>query len=103
MIYFTLKRRNSDALVTYYAYANRDFTAFESEPKVLFRAKYGCIDNDIVEGPDGTWHMFYKGNTKDADGKEIKNGIQQAQRRGYAVRGKRISNTSMPTLTSKQA
>ena len=78
MIYFTLKRRNSDALVTYYAYANRDFTAFESEPKVLFRAKYGCIDNDIVEGPDGTWHMFYKGNTKDAEGKEIKNGIQQA-------------------------
>lgn len=78
MIYFTLKRRDIDALVTYYAYANRDFTGFESEPRVLFRAKYGCIDNDIVEGPDGIWHMFYKGNTKDAEGKEIQNGIQQA-------------------------
>ncbi len=79
MVYFTLRRNNKDkGLVTYYAYANKDFTGFESEPKVLFRAKYGCIDNDIVKGPDGKWHMFYKGNTKDKDGKEIKNGIKQA-------------------------
>lgn len=79
MIYFTLRRNDKKkGLVTYYAYANKDFTAFESEPKVLFRAKYGCIDNDIVKGPDGRWHMFYKGNTKDENGKKIKNGIQKA-------------------------
>lgn len=79
MIYFTLRRDDPDkGLVTYYAYANKDFTGFESGPKVLFRAKYGCIDNDIVKGPDGLWHMFYKGNTKDENGKEIKNGIQYA-------------------------
>lgn len=78
MIYFTLRREDkSKGLVTYYAYANSDFTAFESEPKVLFAAKYGCIDNDIIYR-NGTYHMFYKGNTKDATGKEIKNGIQQA-------------------------
>ena len=77
MVYFTLRRENQEELVTYYAYANKDFTAFESEPKVLFNARYGSIDNDIIY-KDGLWHLFYKGNTKDKNGKEIKNGIQQA-------------------------
>ena len=77
MIYFTLQRDDRKSLVTYYAYANKDFTGFEGEPKRLFSAKYGSIDNDIIE-KDGTYHLFYKGNTKDAGGKEIKNGIQQA-------------------------
>ena len=79
MIYFTLQRTgdNRQSLITYYAYANPDFTAFESEPKQLFAAKYGSIDNDIVYH-NGTYHLFYKGNTKDASGKEVKNGIQRA-------------------------
>lgn len=77
MVYFTLQRNDRKSLVTYYAYANSDFTAFEGEPKVLFSAKYGCIDNDIIEH-NGIYHMFYKGNIKDANGKETKNGIQQA-------------------------
>ena len=79
MIYFTLQRTGDGrkSLVTYYAYANKDFTGFESEPKVLFNAKYGCIDNDIIERK-GVYHMFYKGNIKNAEGKEIQNGIQQA-------------------------
>ena len=77
MIYFTLQRNDRKTLITYYAYANEDFTAFENEPKVLFAAKYGSIDNDIIY-KDGVYHLFYKGNTKDENGKEIKNGIQQA-------------------------
>ena len=77
MIYFTLQRNDRKSLITYYAYANKDFTGFESEPRQLFSAKYGSIDNDIIE-KDGTYHLFYKGNTKDNNGKEIKNGIQQA-------------------------
>lgn len=77
MVYFTLNRKEVGGLVTYYAYANEDFTGFESEPKELFSAKYGSIDNDIIF-KDGTWHLFYKGNTKDENGKEIKNGIQKA-------------------------
>ena len=77
MIYFTLQRNDRKTLITYYAYANKDFTAFESEPKVLFSAKYGSIDNDIIYR-NGMYHLFYKGNTKDENGKEIKNGIQQA-------------------------
>lgn len=82
MIYFTLQRTGDGrkSLITYYAYANKDFTAFESEPKVLFSAKYGSIDNDIILR-DGTYHLFYKGNIKDANGKEIQNGIQQATSR----------------------
>ena len=62
MIYFTLQRNDRKTLITYYAYANKDFTAFESEPKVLFEAKYGSIDNDIIY-KDGVYHLFYKGNT----------------------------------------
>ena len=77
IIYFTLQRNDRKTLITYYAYANKNFTAFESEPKVLFAAKYGSIDNDIIY-KDGVYHLFYKGNTKDANGKEYKNGIQQA-------------------------
>lgn len=48
MIYFTLQRTNDNrqSLITYYAYANKDFTAFESEPKKLFSAKY-LKDNNI--------------------------------------------------------
>lgn len=77
MIYFTLQRNDRKSLITYYAYANADFSGFERAPKQLFSAKYGSIDNDIIY-KDGMYHLFYKGNTKDADGKEIKNGIQQA-------------------------
>ena len=77
MVYFTLQRDDRKSLITYYAYANKDFTGFEGEPEILFSAQYGSIDNDIIE-KDGTYHLFYKGNTKDAGGKEIKNGIQQA-------------------------
>lgn len=79
MVYFTLQRTGDgrSTLITYYAYANADFTAFESEPKQLFAAKYGSIDNDIIYH-DGTYHLFYKGNTKDENGHEFKNGIQQA-------------------------
>lgn len=78
MIYFTLQRTGDGrrSLITYYAYANADFTGFESEPKQLFSAKYGSIDNDIIEH-NGVYHLFYKGNTKDANGKEVQNGIQQ--------------------------
>ena len=77
MIYFTLQRNDRKSLITYYAYANKDFTAFENEPKVLFAAKYGSIDSDIIY-KDGVYHLYYKGNTKDANGREVKNGIQQA-------------------------
>lgn len=77
LVYFTVRFHNDDKLDFYSAYANKDFSGFESEPKLMFRAKYGAIDGDIIY-KDGIYHFFYKGNTKDVNGKEIKNGIQQA-------------------------
>jgi len=77
LVYFTVRLRDDPALDFYCAYANKDFTAFEDEPKLLFKAKYGAIDGDIIY-KDGLYHFFYKGNTKDENGKEFENGIQQA-------------------------
>jgi len=77
LVYFTVRLNDDPALDFYCAYANKDFTGFESEPKLMFKAKYGAIDGDIIY-KDGLYHFFYKGNTKDENGKEFKNGIQQA-------------------------
>ena len=50
MVYFTLQRTGDGrkSLITYYAYANNNFTGFESEPKVLFSAKSGGIEDDVI-------------------------------------------------------
>ena len=77
LVYFTVRFNNDDRLDFYGAYANKDFSGFEKEPKLMFRSKYGAIDGDIVY-KDGTYNLFFKGNTKDSSGKEIKNGIQKA-------------------------
>lgn len=77
LIYFTVKFKDKDKLDFYSAYANKDFSGFESTPALMFSAKDGAIDGDIIY-KDGTYHLFYKGNTKDENGKEIKNGIKQA-------------------------
>ncbi|WP_207425865.1 family 43 glycosylhydrolase [Pedobacter sp. SYSU D00535] len=77
LVYFTVRFKGDDKLDFYSAYATKDFSGFEREPQLMFRAKYGAIDGDIIY-KDGTYHFFYKGNTKDKDGKEIKNGIQKA-------------------------
>ena len=76
LIYFTVKFKNDQKLDFYASYINKDFTGFENPPKLLFSPKFGAIDGDIVLKGD-TYHLFFKGNTK-VDGKEVKNGIQQA-------------------------
>ncbi|TKC10939.1 1,4-beta-xylanase [Pedobacter polaris] len=77
LVYFTVKFKDDAKLDFYAAYANIDFSGFEHEPKLMFSPKYGAIDGDIIY-KDGTYHFFFKANTKDEKGKEIKNGIQQA-------------------------
>jgi hypothetical protein len=77
LVYFTVRFYYNEKLDFYCAYANKDFNGFEKEPKLMFSAKYGAIDGDIIY-KDGLYHFFYKGNTKDANGKEVKNGIQKA-------------------------
>lgn len=77
LVYFTVRFKGDEKLDLYAAYATKDFKGFEKQPELLFRAKYGSIDADIIF-KDNLYHLFYKGNTKDLKGKEVKNGIQQA-------------------------
>lgn len=60
MVYWSMKY-GDEADVIYYAYANKDFTDLEGEPKPLFLpgSKKSCIDGDIVY-KDGIFHLFYK-------------------------------------------
>ncbi|TWT89859.1 Glycosyl hydrolases family 43 [Pseudobythopirellula maris] len=55
MVYFTMRFRNGAPNI-YYAYANDDFTAFESTPQRL--TDIDCIDADIAV-VDGVYHMHY--------------------------------------------
>lgn len=80
LVYFTIRFKGDENLDFYSAYANEDFTGFESEPQFMFRAKHGAIDGDIIY-KDGLYHFFFKGNTKNKKGEEIKNGIKQATSR----------------------
>lgn len=61
LIYWSMKYGEKGTDVIYYAYANKDFTDLESEPKQFFFPSDGksCIDGDIVE-KDGIYHLFYK-------------------------------------------
>ncbi|MGX5689511.1 family 43 glycosylhydrolase [Arcticibacter tournemirensis] len=60
MVYWSMQHGNGPDII-YYAYANRDFTGFESEPKILFRPGNGksCIDGDIIN-KNGLFYLFYK-------------------------------------------
>lgn len=71
MIYFSMQHGSGPDII-YYAYANADFTGFESEPKVLFipENQKSCIDGDIIF-KDGLYHLFFK---TEGNG----NGIKQA-------------------------
>ncbi|UOB17964.1 family 43 glycosylhydrolase [Abyssalbus ytuae] len=77
LVYFTVKFKYNKKLDFYSSYANKDFSGFESVPTLMYSAKDGAIDGDIIY-KDGTYHLFYKGNTKDKNGREVKNGIKQA-------------------------
>ncbi len=76
IVYFSVHFQD-DSSAFYYAYANKDFTGFEAAPKVFFKPNRLGIDADIIY-KDGTYHLFYKTSTTDANGKENHSGIQQA-------------------------
>ena len=80
MVYFSM-RSNHDPDKIYYAYANEDFTGFESAPKQLFFSptNNACIDADIIE-KDNKYHMFFKSE----DGKPgIKLAVSDKVNSGY--------------------
>ncbi len=60
MIYFTMRFGNGLNQL-YYAYLNKEFTAFESEPQLLFqypKANKNYIDGDITK-VGNKYHLFY--------------------------------------------
>lgn len=62
MVYFSILTDDGSCPYdrVYYAYANKDFSDFEGEPKVLFDVKDAAIDTDIVRDDDGLYHVFFK-------------------------------------------
>ncbi len=93
MVYFSLQYGNEEDKI-YYAYANKDFTGIEGEPKQLFYSPDGkaCIDADIVY-KDGRYHLFYK--TEGAD-KGIHHAVSDQLTEGYHVVGGAVQQTSSP-------
>lgn len=68
MVYFSMKQGHGPDII-YYAYANSDFTALESEPKQLYfppsdAGNTAAIDGDIVE-KDGKFYLFHKAEDGD--------------------------------------
>ncbi|MDQ0641210.1 arabinoxylan arabinofuranohydrolase [Pedobacter sp. W3I1] len=60
LVYLSMQHGTGPDII-YYAYANNDFTDFESEPAILFHPKNGksCIDGDIIN-KNGLFYLFYK-------------------------------------------
>lgn len=60
LIYWSMQLGNGPDII-YYAYANSNFTALESEPKQMFFPENGksCIDGDITY-KNGLYYMFFK-------------------------------------------
>lgn len=91
MVYWSMSINNgSDKF--YYAYANSDFTALETEPQILFANPSGAavIDGDIVE-KDGRFHLFFK---TEGDGNGIKKAVSSRLTGDYIMGSKYLQSTT---------
>ncbi len=91
MIYWSMRSGNEPDKI-YYAYANKDFTAIETEPEQLFfePQNKACIDGDIIY--DGSkYHLFYKdeGNLNG-----IKKAVSSQLTEGYVKQDKPLQQTT---------
>lgn len=93
MIYWSM-RAGQEPDKIYYAYANKDFTGFESEPKQLFfKPDNGAtIDGDIVN-KDGKYYLFFK---TEGSGSGIKVAVSDEVNGGYVLRDKYVQQTKDP-------
>lgn len=93
MVYWSMRAGN-DPDVIYYAYANKDFTALETEPKQLFFSpdNGACIDGDIIE-KDGRFHLFFK---TEGRGAGIKVAVSDKLTEGYSLRDRYVQQTKDP-------
>lgn len=94
MIYFSMKHgRDPDKI--YYAYANKEFTDLETEPKQLFYSPNNgaCIDGDIVH-KDGHYYLFFK--TEGARTAGLKVAVSNKLTEGYVLRDEYVQQTTDP-------
>jgi hypothetical protein len=94
MIYWAMRSGNDPDKI-YYAYANRDFTGLETQPKqLLFNPdSTSCIDADIVL-KDGKYNLFFK--TEGQNQKGIKKAVSARLTGGYVVENKYLQQTTQP-------
>ncbi len=90
MVYFSMLQPGGSDII-YYAYANDDFTGFESAPRQLFYHPEGksCIDGDIVK-KDGKYHLFFK---TEGHGNGIKKAVSDKLTEGYEMQDKYLQQT----------
>lgn len=93
MLYWSMKH-GKDPDKIYYAYANKDFTDLEGEPKQLFFSPTNgsCIDGDIIE-KDGRFHLFFK---TEGEGAGIKMAVSDRLTGGYVLHDKYLQQTKDP-------
>ncbi|MEO3405612.1 glycoside hydrolase family 43 protein [Mucilaginibacter sp. CAU 1740] len=93
MIYWSM-RFGEEADKIYYAYANKDFTDLETEPKQLFFKPDGgaCIDGDIVY-QDKKYYLFFK---TEGSGAGIKIAVSDKLTSGYVLRDQYVQQTKDP-------
>ena len=93
MLYWSMKHGNGPDII-YFAYANKDFTDLETEPKQLFFSPTNgsCIDGDIVE-KDGRFYLFFK---TEGEGAGIKIAVSNKLTEGYVLQDKYVQQTKDP-------
>ncbi|OQP64073.1 beta-xylosidase [Niastella vici] len=91
MVYFSMKHGNDPDKI-YYAYANKDFTDLEAEPRQLFfhPQNKSCIDGDIMYA-FGKFHLFFK---TEGEGNGIKKAVSAKLTEGYVLEDKYLQQTT---------
>ncbi|UEG55006.1 glycoside hydrolase family 43 protein [Mucilaginibacter daejeonensis] len=93
MVYWSM-RAGKDPDRIYYAYANKDFTGFTSEPKQLFYnpGNGATIDGDIID-KDGKYYLFFK---TEGSGAGIKVAVSDQLTSGYVLKDRYVQQTTDP-------
>ena len=93
MLYWSMRFGKGPDII-YYAYANKDFTGLETEPRqLLFSSNdQACIDGDIVF-KDGKYHLFFK---TEGSGNGIKKAVSSKLTSGYVIQDKYLQQTTDP-------
>ncbi|ERM84661.1 hypothetical protein P872_23405 [Rhodonellum psychrophilum GCM71 = DSM 17998] len=91
MVYWSMQFEGEEDII-YYAYANKDFTALESEPQQLFFHPDGksCIDGDIIFH-EGKYHLFFK---TEGHGNGLKKAVSDQLTQGYEIHDKYLQQTT---------